>query len=204
MDNSKRRCVNVSTKHQKGHQIEGGRVVAVGAYVQERYYRARRADGDYFVEEVSEQYQRQLRALIDQVGHPAANENSNTPLGNEDRFRLRYGAAENQRTVLRQEQFSRLWNTGTSSGAILSHSTCYGCLFSAPTHPLPCGHVLCDPCVEDFSRSSDPWLEIDRCPLCGDNENSFPTPWRLMQEHQEAAPRILSLDGFVKRNHCLR
>ncbi|KAF8242901.1 hypothetical protein K440DRAFT_563787 [Wilcoxina mikolae CBS 423.85] len=67
---SKGRCVNVSTKHQKGHQIVGGRVVAAGSYVHERYYHQNKSDGMYFIEEVAEQYQRQLLALINQGGHP--------------------------------------------------------------------------------------------------------------------------------------
>jgi hypothetical protein len=145
---------------------------------------------------VSEQYQLQLRALINQEGHPAANENDETPFGNEDKVQLRHEAAEKHKAVLRKKPFCDLWNPGSSSEIISSHSTCFCCLFSAPTHPLPCGHVLCDPCVDDFSRRSDPWLVINCCPLCGENRGSVPE-WRLMKDAEEAAPRILSLDGFV-------
>jgi len=190
------RCINVSTKHQKGHQIGNGQVVAAGGYEQERYYGQKRADGDYFVVEVSNQYQKQLQALINEEIHPTANENDDTPFKNEEKVRLQQGAAKNQRAVLRTKPFCDLWSTGSLSEVTSSHSTCFCCLFSAPTHPLPCGHVLCDPCVEDFSRRSDPCLMIDCCPLCGDNKGSV-SAWRLMKDPEEAAPRILCLDGFV-------
>jgi hypothetical protein len=170
------------------------------------------------VEAVSRQYQQQLQTLRDEGDQLSTNENDNRLLGNEEKVRLRYRTAKNQRKVLRETPFCYLWKPGpdcsSADEVISSHCTCFGCLFSTPTNPLPCGHVLCDACVVDFSGSSEghdkrptrhtdfpeafrpgnSWLEIYDCPLC---MSSLREPWRLMKEPQEAAPRILLLDGFV-------
>jgi hypothetical protein len=93
------------------------------------------------------------------------------------------------------KKFGDIWNNFDSC---TSHSTCFGCLFSTPRHTLPCGHVLCDNCVDDYSHR-DPdslYLNLRTCPLCGPDDSGEKRPWSIKREPREAAPRVLCLDGY--------
>ncbi|KAF8535225.1 hypothetical protein BDD12DRAFT_753138 [Trichophaea hybrida] len=187
IDNKGRRCVNVSTKHQKGHQIANGKVVAAGGYV----------DGDRIhlicegsIKEVSLLYGTLLERLDKSVVGLA-----------------RCSAVAIQAEVLARQPYSQMWSYGqtdptintTTTNIAFSHHTCFGCLFSVPTHALPCAHVLCDACIQDFSEPDQErqWVRMVRqCPLCGNNnESAFDPPWNFHTDPRQASPRVLSLDG---------
>ncbi|ETI28069.1 hypothetical protein G647_00518 [Cladophialophora carrionii CBS 160.54] len=79
-----------------------------------------------------------------------------------------------------------------------SNSSCLSCLANCPVHPLPCGHVLCTPCVLAFGTSTQyPYIiEVKDCPLHGGKLAGRPqSPVQVHLEPKEACPRVLSLDG---------
>ncbi|KAF8242916.1 hypothetical protein K440DRAFT_664454 [Wilcoxina mikolae CBS 423.85] len=177
-DRKGRRCVNVATKHQKGHQISTGKVVAAGTYIPER--EGLEADGFHFIELVTKTY----KELIEQLNQ---------------KQKARLAAIQIQKDTLGKDPYLKMWNNpGTApSKAYSSHSTCFSCLFSAPHHALSCGHVICDMCVEDFSELPhvDHLRTVTECPLCA---TGLP-PWEkllvIKKNPRQAGPRILSLDG---------
>ena len=45
--------------------------------------------------------------------------------------------------------------------------TCMSCLNRAPEHGMPCGHMLCEPCVQIYGNESEPWTyRIGSCLFC--------------------------------------
>ena len=79
----------------------------------------------------------------------------------------------------------------------VSHTTCFSCLMHPPEHPLPCGHVLCTPCLCAFGRmdGSRYNIVIDGCPIESRLRPSLYGPWRMVLKPKSAGVRILSLDG---------
>uniref|UniRef100_A0A093XBG7 Calcium-independent phospholipase A2-gamma n=1 Tax=Talaromyces marneffei PM1 TaxID=1077442 RepID=A0A093XBG7_TALMA len=69
------------------------------------------------------------------------------------------------------------------------------CLQRPPEHKLPCGHAVCDTCIQIHHESSghDPWsFELEECPLC---KSTF-TPRVTVKMHNPARGfRVLCLDG---------
>lgn len=56
-------------------------------------------------------------------------------------------------------------STGPAMG-YLSHSACFSYLRELPEHPLPCGHVLCAPCVAAYgSKTTADRITMNLCPL---------------------------------------
>jgi len=180
-------CVNVKTKHHKGHQINSGKSVAGGSY--------RSGDGDSIrdiceqsVKSVSDEYTKLLQRL--------------------DQTAIRSSAAAIRAEILTDQRYFKTWRPrpnvtlgagNPDSETALNHYTCFGCLFSVPILALPCGHVLCDTCVQDFSLPDKQrqWVRtVKYCPLCGKDEKLYPAPpWTICNEPKQAAPRVLSLDG---------
>jgi len=163
----------------KGHQLEDGKIFAHGDYKGE--------DMTCFEQEVGcnhpiikatfDEYQ----CFLEELRHTNSGDNA----------RFRSTAVRNQRKILRK--YSDIWNVPHS---LSSHSTCLSCLFATPCHVLPCGHVLCDVCADDFSDATGLSRTITRCPLCTDL-NEVVTPWILERVPRQAAPRVLSLDGYA-------
>lgn len=77
----------------------------------------------------------------------------------------------------------------------ISHSTCFSCLFEPPEHPLPCGHVLCTPCLMAYGkRLSKTVVEIIGCPM-ETLIRSRKQAWKVSLKPTAAGLRILTLDG---------
>jgi len=79
----------------------------------------------------------------------------------------------------------------------ISHATCFCCLRELALHPLPCGHVLCTPCIKGYGRPHSGLsgsYTIAYCPL-HDRDAVFPTPLVVYFKPPLAGVRILSLDG---------
>ncbi|KAI1736759.1 FabD/lysophospholipase-like protein [Xylaria scruposa] len=77
-----------------------------------------------------------------------------------------------------------------------SHSTCFSCLRELPEHALPCGHVLCLPCVRDYgSKVSKTTIELEWCPLHSTDTKVWDPPWAVTVKPAHAGVRVLCLDG---------
>jgi hypothetical protein len=88
-------------------------------------------------------------------------------------------------------------NVGDNLFLFVSHSTCFSCLRELPEHPLPCGHVLCTPCVKSYARQVEKSVfQLGFCPLhVAETEFVSGFPWKIKIKPLHAGTRILSLDG---------
>ena len=95
---------------------------------------------------------------------------------------LRTGILNVVRTHL-YEYFETLTASSTSSSAsihlatlrrfhdkwrdVYSDVTCISCLSRDPEYRMPCGHMLCEPCVQIYGNESEPWTyRIGSCLFC--------------------------------------
>jgi len=80
----------------------------------------------------------------------------------------------------------------------ISHTTCLSCLMEVPEHTMPCGHVICSACVQDFGRiENGSTLVMDSCPLHRELQWTGSRALATLNP-QFAGTRILALDGFVR------
>lgn len=170
------RCVNARCGHgSKGHQLKDGRLFAVGGYESEFSFESYHRD---FRKHVYVRLEYLLRLLSDSIKKGEAPS---------------FAAAR----IHRDDVLSHFYGNRTKKEArtFQSHSVCFCCLFEPPEHVLPCGHVLCSPCVRSYGRpKGENLFEIHECPL------EISTPGRcqsvtLYLKPEASGIRILSLDG---------
>ncbi|KAK6850624.1 hypothetical protein PG987_000258 [Apiospora arundinis] len=77
-----------------------------------------------------------------------------------------------------------------------SNTACFCCLQGLPEHPLPCGHILCRPCVEAHATKFPNKLLLKTCPL-----HTTSTLWEpnfvIPVPPKFSGLRVLCLDGQV-------
>ncbi|KAK5989815.1 Phospholipase A I-like protein [Cladobotryum mycophilum] len=79
---------------------------------------------------------------------------------------------------------------------LVSHSTCLSCLEGIPENCLPCGHIICNDCVQNMGEYIDGgFFKLKKCPLIEHRQDNWSNGWIGSQKPKQAAPRILSLDG---------
>lgn len=185
-DKKDRRCANVSTGHSKGHQLEDGKVFAVGDFWSV-YMKNEKKEKENFVGTISSELDRLLNKFSTGQGISAV-------------------ALYHRNNVL--NKYFGYWNWKGKSkdqsedrGPLTAHTTCFSCLSGTPVHALYCGHILCDQCVENYSEEVSPsttlWREIKICPLCSNIDTPWDIPWKYQVRPSCAGLRILSLDGLV-------
>ncbi|CAI7656425.1 unnamed protein product [Penicillium crustosum] len=82
-------------------------------------------------------------------------------------------------------------------GWLRSNRTCLICIRRYPEHSLPCGHSLCDTCVQIFGTLSllrEEEYHVSSCPLCGSRK-----ALTVRLKPSTSASRILSIDGGGSR-----
>jgi len=170
------RCVNVRSGHgSKGHQLKDGRVFAVGGYLSDFSFKSYRKE---FQNKVYFRLQDLLKLLADCTNKGEIRNIAAARIHRDDALSLFYGNG-----------------TKEDARAFQSHSVCFCCLFETPEHALPCGHVLCTPCVKSYGRvKSNNLIEMHECPL------EINTPGRCLSltlclKPEAAGVRILTLDG---------
>lgn len=178
--NTSGRCVNVKAGHQsKGHQLDNGKVLAVGDYQSD--FTADRFR-DFFEYSVAFNLRDLLRKLQSAtVGTLGIHHDELSK------------AADIHKRIVLGPFFRHL------SGAkqFVNHTACYCCLTCPPEHPLPCGHVLCTPCVQAFGRARGAFMiEMLECPMHHqDIDGQFRLRWPVFIKPPGAGVRILTLDG---------
>lgn len=171
------RCVNVKAGHNtKGHQLKSGQVLAIGNYdspFSPQSYRVSFRNDIYAV----------LAKLLDLL-QESTSESSQSELEE---------AANIHRTSVLRNFFTHL----RGPKRIVSHTACFSCLVSTPEHPLPCGHVLCTPCVKAYGTSrGKTFFDMKYCPLDEiDTKAYFESTWPISIKPPGAGVRILTLDG---------
>ncbi|KAI1103045.1 FabD/lysophospholipase-like protein [Jackrogersella minutella] len=169
-------CCNVRSGHNpKGHQNKQGKIIGNGDY-----------ESNFNAAAFRPAWEQLLRASLAQI------QSSCLKLGQEftDRSELQVAALLHQERL--NELYSNILGTATS---FISYSACLCCLRELPECALPCGHVLCFPCVQIYgTRTSRTTIEISRCPLHVRDVIANP-PWVISTKPRYAGSRVLCLDG---------
>jgi hypothetical protein len=97
-------------------------------------------------------------------------------------------------TVLHLKRMNEFYSNLGDLSTYMNHSACFCCLRELPEHPLPCGHVLCTPCVKSFARRKNRVAyAMDCCPL--HEHQKWDQEWEIPVKPHLAGVRILTLDG---------
>ena len=172
------RCVNVKNGHAKGHQLNNGRVYSgehQSTISSENYCDTFRADVFNALREILKLVQDEHHAGSDALA--------------EDEV-----AARIHKNKTLKEFYNKL---GVSERALISHTMCLVCLMRTPEHRLPCGHIICAPCLRAYGRKKgDMLIEISSCPL-PHKPQLWNTPWSVAVKPATAGVRVLCLDGLV-------
>lgn len=167
--------MNVRSGHgAKGHQLENGKVLAVGSYLSsfsaDSYQNVFRDKVYYHLVQLLAELQK--KNLSEDTEEQAA-------------------AQIHRETVLTQ-----FYKHVGGAEKFKSHSACFCCLVAPPQHPLPCGHILCTPCLKANSLSHrKSVIEIQGCPLHTTRGHSTPDLYRVTLKPDAAGVRVLTLDG---------
>lgn len=144
------RCINVQSGHGKGHQQKDGKIIGAGDYESHFSFA---------------NYHQTFRLAV---------------FGNLHFFmvRLRRRILAGEKPLNAVIDLHKTWGlvplvTGIESGAVrperfCSHTFCLACLMNPAEHALPCGHVICGFCVENYGHqcandSND--IEMHGCPF---------------------------------------
>lgn len=93
--------------------------------------------------------------------------------------------------LIRMNEFCH--NLG-GAGGFHSNLSCFSCLRDMPEHPLPCGHVICSPCVRTFGdQTSKTTFSLAYCPL--HLQGHWESIVQISLKPHLAGVRVLSLDG---------
>jgi len=95
-------------------------------------------------------------------------------------------AAIHHRSLVR---FAERWKT------LYSDVTCLSCLRRTPQHRFPCGHCLCENCVQIYgdTRPSEPWMfRVQFCFLC---TSRWPEEIGIKINEPTKGVSVLSIDG---------
>ncbi|KAI1266454.1 hypothetical protein F5Y18DRAFT_416320 [Xylariaceae sp. FL1019] len=169
-------CCNVKSGHDpKGHQNKQGRIIGNGSY-----------ESNFSALVFQPVWEHLIRASLVQV------QSASFRLAHEfpDRSELQVAAR------LHQERLNELYANNLGSPVnFISYTSCLCCLRELPECALPCGHVLCLPCVEVYGyRTSRTTIEINRCPMHLRDVIASP-PWVITTKPRYAGARTLCLDG---------
>lgn len=168
----KERCVNVRTGHSKGHQLESGKVFAVGSYVSKL---SMDSFQETFRNYVFSFLKDKLETLRDNVSNSQPEDQVAAQIHKIEVLRPFYDCVSQSQTR-----------------PLVSHSACFSCLVGFPEHSLPCGHVLCTPCLQAYGQTvEENIIEITSCPLHSGKDFR----WKIHVKPRAAGVRVLTLDG---------
>ena len=177
------RCALVREGHgSKGHQKADGKLLAPGNYTSDfDIAKTTRNFNDNLIQVIGD-----VQRKLEQKRLQRAKDNSSYDDDDEQ------AAIAELHGLQTKAFFDRVGNVDN----FVSHLACFSCLRELPEHPLPCGHVLCTPCIEACGkRHGKSTVLLESCPLHSD-ANSWISPWEINIKPQYAGVRILSLDGY--------
>ncbi|KAG8629356.1 hypothetical protein KVT40_003221 [Elsinoe batatas] len=174
-----RRCSVVKARHIKGHQDTSG-VIASGDY-----------QANVSLEKAAPVFNEQLQTAMTTLQRDFDYEADQT--GKEDDLQDQQVALSLHKDYLRQ-----FFTSVGIAAKLFSHSSCFVCLMHVPSHPLPCGHVLCSACVKAFGKPHGrSTFVISHCPLHDES-----SPWKrwatsvhIYFKPKGVGTRVLALDS---------
>jgi hypothetical protein len=165
-----------SGHNPKGHQNAKGKVIANGSYQSTLH-------PETFTPEWTSQIRRSLEAI----------EAAMSKL----RQALPHQTELTTASLMHRERLDDFYRVLGGAAAFSSHSACLSCLRELPECALPCGHVLCLPCLKLYgtrTTAARACVEISRCPLHSADVIAEP-PWVVAVKPARAGVRVLCLDG---------
>jgi hypothetical protein len=180
-ENKHGRCSLVKAGHSpKGHQRKDGKILASGEYVSN-------FDPDKTLREWNENLVQNIGELQRKLESKRLQQDGQKSYDDDDEQAF----ASEIHSKQTKDFFEKIGNVSN----FISHLACFSCLRELPEHPLPCGHVLCTPCVEACGRrSGKSTILIESCPLHS-SDTCWVTAWEINIKPHYAGVRILSLDG---------
>lgn len=172
------RCCNIKSGHsQKGHQNKEGKIFSRGGY-----------QSDLNLQEFGSLWTTQIQTHFGQLRF---NLSTLTVQSFQEKSEKQIAAR------LHKDQLSEFYRSVGNVTDFANHSTCFSCLGGFPEHPLPCGHVLCLPCIETYGiKTSGTSIEINECPL-HPGQPLRDLTWTISIKPPHAGVRVLCLDGLV-------
>lgn len=169
------RCYNRKSGHNpKGHQNVDGKFIGSGGY-----------QSEFDAREFMPKWIERIRSYLQYLQSKSA----------ELSLTLREQTENQIAAELHKQHLNDFYHQLGNVSKYVSHSTCFSCLRELPEHALPCGHVLCDPCIRAYGvRASRTAIELKRCPLHL-REWLWEPPWMVAVKPPYAGVRILCLDG---------
>jgi hypothetical protein len=170
-----------SGHNPKGHQNSTGKILATGGY-----------ESDFLFDDYADEWINNIRVHLEKTQQEV----------HEMMFRIPSLAEPDAAANIHRRVMNEFYRNVGDVLEFVSHSTCLSCLRELPEHPLPCGHVLCTPCVKSYGRQAEKTvLKLDSCPLhVAETEFVDDFPWKIKVKPLYAGTRILSLDGQVCSN----
>lgn len=170
--------MNVPSGHSKGHQNSAGKIFQTGEFYSS-FGLDPETEKQYFLGLICSRLDKLIQSLAKPLIRPEPD-------------------AE-EKTVARihmTESLGKIWGVNYNwerQPPVISHTTCFCCLMSVPEHTLYCGHIICQRCLENYSKLSDDgfYFCLKVCPLCNDTRH----PWESKVKPLTAGLRVLSLDG---------
>ncbi|KAG5758333.1 hypothetical protein H9Q72_013528 [Fusarium xylarioides] len=204
------KCVNTKSGHRIGHQSASGDLLRDGNFVVGDFnsakfllavesalhatMRAINSSGPSnhcdWRRLAAVHHRRNIAALRRRGGYPAFHA--------EDR-RFPFGDNADENPLALAKAFLSIY-TGTWRDRAEPNTTfCLGCLFGRPEFLLPCEHVICETCVEDFDDTAvdkryPGRVMHKRCIIC-DSSSSDKWPFVTTMRPPLCGLRVLSLDG---------
>ncbi|KAL5397840.1 hypothetical protein PMIN03_006175 [Paraphaeosphaeria minitans] len=169
-------CVNVKERHPKGHQNKRGHIIGTGPY--EAYFTF-----DNFMED----WANHLRASLTNFQNILSSRRLMSPSVDEVQIvsKIHHG------------NLNKFYSHLGGAQRFISHTACFCCLREVAEHALPCGHVICTPCIKGYGKPHSDLpgsYTIGSCPL-HEIDTIFPEPWDIHFKPPLAGVRVLSLDG---------
>lgn len=170
------RCCNLKSGHNpKGHQNRAGRIIGTGGY---RSPFDLSEFSETWIEQIRNELQHQ-QSLFSNLSH-----------------QLRERTDQEIAAELHLNHLNDFYKVLGDSSCYVSYSTCFSCLRELPEFALPCGHVLCLPCIKAYGRPgpSKASIVLSRCPM-HQREMLWDPPWNVFVKPPFAGVRTLCLDG---------
>ncbi|PVI02430.1 hypothetical protein DM02DRAFT_701953 [Periconia macrospinosa] len=169
-------CMNVQGSHNKGHQNSKGKVMSTGQY-----------RSSFTFEKFGERWLQFLNEHLAKLQHDLNIQLMQPPTANEIDIV----------TKMHHANIELFYHRLGGAQMFVSHQTCFCCLRELAEHPLPCGHVLCSPCIKSYGKPhvNVPYsYSMASCPL-HQVDTVFASYWPVYFKPPLAGVRILSLDG---------
>lgn len=178
------RCVNVKGSHGRYHQTRHGDL--------EGGERGERDEGGSWLcgqtlGMVQQSVKTHLRQELRNLAPGFANQSEES---NSDQDHLHEVYRSHKRNL------DALYGTWGEGNRFKSHANCFSCLSESPEHVLPCGHILCTPCIAGFGTSLGAgFIKLDSCPLIYHKSGWNESQYLASIKPDQAGVRVLTLDG---------